>query len=99
MVAGTPWDQSRSWFECLVDGLDRLGWPGTRFHRTLVQLGFFELVEHFSDDGTDADDGSRSEDLLDFLRAMHDEDWEVAAERLRDIEELLKTVDREPPKI
>lgn len=88
VVVGTPWEESRSWFECIVSGLERLEWPGSRFHRELVDLGFFEGVGAFSDDGTNADNAARCEHLFAYLRAVYEERWDLAADHLAGIRTL-----------
>jgi hypothetical protein len=90
IIFGVPWQQSRAWFERVLDGLEHLGWRGSRRHRQLVQIGFFEAVGAFSDDGTNEDDAARLEELYEYVTALRNEHWDKAEEHLRAMADLIR---------
>jgi hypothetical protein len=61
-----------------------------------VEIGFFEAVGGFCDDGTNADDAARLEQLNGYLSALHDEQWDRAEEHLRAMADLIRRY--EPPR-
>jgi hypothetical protein len=102
VVRGTPWAESRSWFEHIVQGLERLGWPGSPHHRELLELGFFNAERWVTDDQDDLDDEKEfddevcDEDLFAYLQAAHEDNFAGAAEHLMAIRRVLGRVPETP---
>ena len=89
VVRGTPWPSSRTWFERIVDGLEKCGWPGAALHRQLANAGLFESIEMFCDDGSDPEAGDRVEALFEYLHAAYEDDLQNASNYIARLTEFL----------
>ncbi len=89
IVVATQWESSRLWFERIVDGLEAYDWPGASSHRHFAEIGVFENMDAFVDDGTDLRAADRVEALFAYLGAVHGDDFPRASKYLAQIENLL----------
>jgi hypothetical protein len=82
VVTALQWEQSRSWFEGIVAGLETYGWPGAPLYRRLADIGVFECKDALVDDGTDSTAGERVEGLFAFLGALDKDRFDEATQLL-----------------
>jgi energy-coupling factor transporter ATP-binding protein EcfA2 len=90
IVRAVPWSRSRQWFEMVVAGMERYGWPGANLYRRFAEIGVFEAIDKFVDDGFDPDAAEGTDALFGFLGTMLVDDFASANERLSRLEEFLK---------
>ncbi len=85
IIMGTPWEQSRAWFERIVTGLEDYGWQGAEHHRRLINAGFFERLELFSYEDESQSEAANYEALGEYLKALEIDDFDRASWHLRTI--------------
>ncbi len=90
VVRTQQWQQSRSWFEQILLGLEAYGWPGAVLHRQLMEMGYFEAVHAFCDDGTDPDARQSAESLFAYLDAVYKDDFANASQHLARVEDSMR---------
>ena len=91
VINTTKWENSRLWFERIVEGLEVYGWPGAALHRQFAEAGVFEKIGLFSDDGFDPKATNRLKVFYDYLDATNKNDFSEASKQLTKLKRFLIT--------
>lgn len=93
-ASGIAWvarfEESRGWFELVLESLELFHWPGAPLFRRLANIGYFEAAAATTVSvGSEPVDENVYETVQQFIVLAHDDDFSGATDLLAEIEEHL----------